>query len=373
VFLHSVKDYREAPPFDVLLKVGPLRSKGWGSAPDAIVSAPRFGKMVQIVWSGCGDEDDFGYDPATMTGGVPGSQESRGSSHVASRPLAWSRDIIRIGDIADISTERADEDELKIFHALGRAVELRRATLIEIDEEDGVLYPPHSEVSTFDPTPYADEPIGYRQPGETLAEGMFLIWPLLGVADLGALHAGDGRYSRTWKERLKQELLRDADDLVGRLSAAGIELRNLRSRVWQWCRPPSTVIHAPQQRRHFEILVRILGIDHDTTATARTARRPWWEYAWTEIAHARGEAIQTGMQEHEIIDEQLFVILRDCLPDIRRRAAAEAIFELAIPDGRDLTGSVRLYKVRSIEESFLVPDTMLKVICDLDTIEQWRV
>src|SRR5262245_16494152 len=62
VFLHSVKDYREVVPFDVLVKVGPLRSKGWGSAPDALLSAPRFSKMVQIVWSGCGDEDDFGYD-----------------------------------------------------------------------------------------------------------------------------------------------------------------------------------------------------------------------------------------------------------------------------------------------------------------------
>ena len=79
------------------------------------------------------------------------------------------------------------------------------------------------------------------------------------------------------------------------------------------------------------------------------------------------------MQEHEILDEQLFVILNDLLPEIRRRAAAEAIFELEIPDGRDLTGAVRFYKVRSIEDGFLVPDTMLKVICDLDTVEQWRV
>jgi hypothetical protein len=120
------------------------------------------------------------------------------------------------------------------------------------------------------------------------------------------------------------------------------------------------------------MLVRVLGIDHDPS-TARTLRRPWWEYAWAEIGRARGEAIQTGIQEHEIVDEQLFVILRDLLSDIRRRAAAEPIFELDIPEGRELTGAVRFYKVRSIESGFLVPDTMLKVICDLDTLEQWRV
>ena len=120
--------------------------------------------------------------------------------------------------------------------------------------------------------------------------------------------------------------------------------------------------------------MRVLGIDHDSAPAARTLRRPWWEYAWSEIGHARGEAIQTGIQEHEIVDEQLFVILNDLLPEIRRRAAAEAIFEIgdSRPAGT-LTGAVRFYKVRSIEDGFLVPDTMLKVICDLDTVEQWRV
>jgi hypothetical protein len=374
-FLHSVKDYRDVAPFDVLIKVGPLRSKGWGSAPDAILSAPRFAKMVQIVWSGCGDEEDFGYDPAGQVGGggagatAPGSAADRDGL----RATGWRREVIQVGDAADLAAATADDDELKIFYALGRAAEMRRATLIEIDEEDGILYPPHSQVSTFDPTPYADEPVGYQQPGETLAEGMFLIWPLLGAADLGALRAGEGRYSRIWKERLREEVRRGHDDLVRRLRAAGIELRNLRSCVKQWCRPPSTVIHAPQQRRHFEMLVRVLGIDHDSVPTPRTMRRPWWEYAWSEIGHARGEAIQTGIQEHEIVDEQLFAILNDLLPDIRRRAAAEAIFELEIPPGRDLSGAVRFYKVRAIEDGFLVPDTMLKEICDLDTVEQWRV
>lgn len=374
VFLHSVKDYREAEPFDVLVKVGPLRSKGWGSAPDAILSAPRFADMVQIVWSGCGDEDDFGYDPAGIIGGVAGAPaSSAGADRAGARTIRWRRDVIKVGDAADIAAAIADDDELRLFYALGRVAEVRRATLLEIDDEDGVLYPPHSQVSTFDPAPDADEPIGYCLPGETLSEGMYLIWPLLGAADLGAIRACEGHYSRIWKERLRDEVRRAPDDLVRRLRAAGIELRNLRSCVRQWCRPPSTVIHAPQQRRHFETLVRVLGIDHDAAPDKRTLRHPWWEYAWSEVGHARGEAIQTGIQEHEIVDEQLFVILNDLLPDIRRRAAEEPIFELEIPDGRDLTGAVRFYKIRSIEDGFLVPETMLKVICDLDTVEQWRV
>ena len=372
VFLHTVKDYREAEPFDCLIKMGALRSKGWGSSPDAVVSSPRFAKMVQIVWSGCSDEDDFGYDPAGIIG-TSALAPTGAAEPLGARAIRWRRQVIKVGEAADIAAATADDDELKLFRALDRAIGLRRAILVEIDDEDGILYPPHSEVSTFDPSPDADEPIGHSVAGETLAEGMFLIWPFLGDVDLGTLRAGEGRYSRIWKEQLREEMRRAPNDLMKRLRVAGIELLNLRWCVRQWCRPPSTVIHAPQQQRHFEILVRVLGIDHDFAGTAPTLRHPWWEYAWREIGHARGEAIQTGMQEQEIVDEQLLLILNDLLPEIRRRAATEPIFELEIPPGGGLTGAVRFWEVRSIEGGFLVPDTMLKVICDLDSVEQWRV
>jgi hypothetical protein len=79
------------------------------------------------------------------------------------------------------------------------------------------------------------------------------------------------------------------------------------------------------------------------------------------------------MLEHEVVDEQLFLILRDLLPDIRRAAETLDFFPIEIPPGKPLQGQVRFYRVRNIEEGFLVPDTLLKVISDLDTVEQWRV
>ena len=84
---------------------------------------------------------------------------------------------------------------------------MRRATLIRNRRRGrNPLSAALSSVQRLIRRPYADEPIGYRLPGETLAEGMFLIWPLLGAADLGALRAGEGRYSRIWKERLREEV-----------------------------------------------------------------------------------------------------------------------------------------------------------------------
>ena len=200
-----------------------------------------------------------------------------------------------------------------------------------------------------------------------------ILWPLLEDPDLGSLRAGDGSYSRIWKARLREEHRRDPNGLVGRLLEAGLDLHHLGSAVRNWWRPPSTVIHAPQQRKHFEILVRVLGLDHDPSASQRVKRRPWWQYAWTEIGRSRGEAIQTGMQEHEIVDEQLFALLRELQPTIRASAADGQVFDVELPPGRALAGVVRFYPVCSVDEGFAVPDTLLKALCDLATVEQWRV
>ena len=370
-FLHSVKDYREADTFDTLIKVGPLRSRGWGSAPDALLSAPRFTTLMQIVWSGCADEEDFGYDPVFRSSATG---VTRGDQQITRGTVVWKRSVRQYGNSSfDSAHSATDLDDLAFFHELNRSTEMRRAILVQLDDEDGILYPPHSQVATFDPASHVEDPIGYRLPGETLSEDMFVIWPLLNAADLGTLHAGEGHYSQIWKDCLRERFRYAPNELLRQLREGGIELRNLRYCVRQWCRKPSTVIHAPQQRKHFEILIGVLGIEHNAQASLPALRRPWWEYAWSEIVRARGEAIQTGMQEHEIIDEQLFVILMEFLPEIRAKAQTHNVFEVVLPAERALQGGVRFYKVRSIEEGFLVPETILKIISDLDTAEQWRV
>jgi hypothetical protein len=348
--------------------VGPLRSRGWGSAPDAILSAPRFGTLIQVVWTGSADEDGFGYDPVT-----PQSEPVRGATRRVSGSIEWTRRTVTVSEEATpLQTVFPEFDELATFDAFGRGPASRRATLVEIDDDHGILFPPNSQVPSFDPNAVGEPAIALRVPGETLSAGMFVMWALLGDADLGGLQATDGNFSRIWKQRLRDELRRDTAGLVQRLRAAGIELQHLASRARRWWRPPSTVIHAPQQRRHFEALITVLGIDHDSPPAAHTHRRPWWQYAWNEIAHSRGEAIQTGMQEHEIIYEELFAFLGTLQSDLISRAASATTFQIEIPEGRSLRGTVRFYAVRSIEEGFCVPDHALRTICDLDSVEQWR-
>jgi hypothetical protein len=327
---------------------------------------------MQVVWSGCGDEDDFGYDPAaTVRGPAVPIQKATDVRGVERSTVTWKQNIIRVGSTPAGVTD-LDVDELAYFGQLTRGNELRMATLAQLDDESGILYPRHAEVASFDPSSSADEPIGHRIPGETLTEGLFVIIPVLGAADFGGMHTGEGHYSQVWKGKLKERRQSALNDLLTRLNDGGIKLRNLSHRVQQWCRPATSVIHAPQTRRHFEILIKALGIEHDATSPFRSGKHAWWEYAWSEIARSRGEAIQTGMQEHEIVYEELFNILNELLHELRQRAQNHEFFEVSIPANKPLQGVVRFYRIRALEEGYLVPDSMLKIICDLDGLELWR-
>lgn len=370
-FIHSVAEYREKGLFDSLVKVGPLRSRGWGSAPDALLTAPRFNTLIQVVWSGCSDEQGFGYDSvASSAQDASGQRENSSVDHCKRSPyFGW---IVKETQLRDdsVSTRVEDPDinDLDIFARLVQPIDVQRATLVQVDDAHGILYPPHSRVLSFDGVP---ESIGYRLPGETLQRGMFLILPVVDDMRLAGLQAEEGRFSRLWKERLNEEFRRDAAALVKRLQDAGLRLLHLRSRIEHWCRAPSTVIHAPQQMGHFEILIRVLGLDFDGNQNARRPRAAWWQFAWDEIRRARGEAIQIGFQDQQNIDEQLLVVVRRLDAEIQSHLGREA-FQISIPPSQPLGGLFRFYRVRAIEEGFQVPRTELKMLCELSRIDQWR-
>ena len=365
-FLHSVRQYRESEIFDLLIKIGPLRSRGWGAAPDALVSAPRFKKLVVIAWSGCADEPDFGYDPSAVISGQMGTG-SKGR-HGSSAP-SWRIRVNRVGDDRPDSV-LSDIDELQFFRDLSQSAVLKPTRLVQVGPELGVLYSPNSRILSFDPAPNASQPIANRIPAETLFEGMYVIHHILGDIDLGSLRAEPGRYSKIWKAKLEEEINADEDGLVRRLRTEGIDLEHLNNRLKSWLRPAGTVIHGPQTKRHFRILLRVLGLDELTNG--RPLVEPFWKGAWKEISRSRGVAIQTGVLGHELVEEQLIATLGELLPDIRDQAGSHESFELALPTTSGLQGVVLLHPVFAIEDGFNAPENQIGVIQELSTIEQWR-
>src|ERR1035438_7824889 len=102
----------------------------------------------------------------------------------------------------------------------------------------------------------------------------------------------------------------------------GVTLLCLRSCVEHWCEPSTTVIHAPQQRKHFQILIEALAIDSGADNPVGAHGIPWWQRAWNEVRISRGEAIQAGVHGHEAIEDQALAILNGLLPEIRQKADA---------------------------------------------------
>ena len=364
-FIHSVRDYRETEPFDVLVKVGPLRSRGWGAAPDALLTAPRFDTLVLIVWSGCGNEPGFGYDPARP---VTDSLGEGADSTKASRLPIWTEHVNHTGEDA----VSAEVDELQIFRETNPAGEKRSAKLIQIDADHGILYPSYSQVLSFDPRSGSPESIVRRIPGETLLEGMFVIRPVTDDVDTGGVQARHGYYSQIWKARLEHEWKDDQSRLVERLKAGGLNLVHLPGAIRHWCKPPGTVIHAPQRIKHFEIVVRVLGLDCDTVKGPGDSDTPWWKHAWNEIRRSRGEAIQAGVLEQELVEEELIRAIRELSPDISSEARAIQAFLLPIPTSGGMKGHLLFFPVCGIEEGFSVPAAQLRIVHELNVIDQWR-
>lgn len=375
-FIRSVREYRNVAPFDVLIKVGPLRARGWGSAPDALLSAPRFRMLRQVVWSGCSDDPDFGYDPAKFPDDDPSSQKDTlvAASQAVHGRAEWTTRVTFSGDDPGAADGYAREaDELHVFREVNQDGENRPATLVQVDGKHGILYPPSSHVLSYDPNaPILNDSIDNRIPDDTLHVGMFVIRPFVDDIDVGGVRAEHGYYSQAWKARLGQEILRDAAGLVTRLRDAGLSLVHLRAAISHWCEPPTTVIHAPQQMKHFEILIRALGLGIEAGVQRRQASRPWWRLAWAEISRSRGEAIQAGVLEQELVEEQVRGILRNMLPQIQERAALNVGFRLDLPAVSGVIGTLLFFRVSAIDRGFHAPEAELKVVHELETIDQWR-
>jgi hypothetical protein len=366
-FIHSPAGYREAEPFDLMIKIGPLRSHGWGAVPDALISASKFARLDQLVWVGCADEDGFGFDPVSAL-------QSTGQSGIRGNAQTRETKISAIGSRGGQSPDLTQSDEFLIFSNLKEKRDLRKATLVQIEDESGLLYPYLSRVISFDPNPQASEPIAKRLVDENLSEGMFLVRHAAHDPTESEIHAEHGYFSRIWKAKLQNAINYNLDELCKKLRTSGVHLDGLPGAVRHWAKSPTTVIHAPQRRTHFEALIEVLEIDKELpSGTPERLRRTWWMRAWSEVAASRGVAIQAGVHGHESLEEELMDVLLKMLPEIRLHPAqGESSFSMDFPEDSILQGVAFFDRIVSIERGFKAPDSELRAIQSIENLEQWR-
>lgn len=366
-FIHSSAGYREVEPFDLMIKIGPLRSHGWGAVPDALISASKFARLDQLVWVGCADEDGFGFDPVTAL-------QSTGQSGIRGNTQTRATKISTIGSRGGQSPELTHSDEFLIFSNLKEKRDLRKATLVQIEDESGLLYPYLSRVISFDPNSQASDLIAKRLVDEDLSEGMLLVRHAAHDPTESEIHAEHGYFSRIWKAKLQNAINFNLDELCKKLRASGVHLDGLPGAVRYWAKSPTTVIHAPQRREHFESLIEALEINKELLSnTPERLRKTWWMRAWSEVAASRGVAIRAGVQGHESLEEELIDVLLKMLPEIRLHSArGETSFSLNFPENSILQGVAFFDRIVSIERGFKAPDSELREIQSIEKFEQWR-
>lgn len=371
-FLHSLSEYRDSQPFDTLIKVGPLRGKGWGAVPDALVTAARFSKLKQIVWEGCYDEPEFGLDPAIYI------QMGAGHASPGTTPNPVIVPDLRItrhsyeesgSDPVEKTDNPLDEDDFAVLSMIGRPSSVAgRAVLVQIDEHHGIFYHPRSKVLSLDPEAGTGARIGLRIPGATLEAGMMIIRWVGDEPDGGTQnYAGHGYYSRIWKQELKDQMLRDEEGLIRRLHREGLDLVGPGAALAHWIRDPSTVIHAPQQKRHFEILIRTLGIQPDDGGSVER----WTRRAWSEIGRTRGEAIVQGRDDHANVEHEIMRSIAGEEARLTIKSFQSSQFTERLTEDCRFGGQVMFFRVMAVELGYSPPDSAIRVIIPMDEAEKW--
>jgi len=371
-FLYGNSRYGAIEPVDVLLKIGPLRSIGWGKCPDALLTSPRFRTLTQFVWYRSSDEEHFGLDPVTgvMIGDV---LADRGGQSVTGlvQSLQWDVRIDQVGYSADDSINDPDEDDFSFLFRIQKEYadrhQSRSASFIKFINGYGILVPSGTAVLEYDPERSSVDLV--RPEGNHL-DGSFFVLPVIEAVDFGGVHVDNVRYSEIWKRHLSEVISIDHEDLCQKLQEKGVGLLNICARVQEWCNPPVTVIPAPQKWEHFCALISVLANRYHKTELQdeHFAKR-----AWVEIRRSKGKAITEGRQEHQVQRELEYELLKELIPGITSAKMGEDEFEINVPpDAPDLKGLYRFFRVESVEQGLTVPDAILYEIRSISEVDIWR-
>ena len=147
---------------------------------------------------------------------------------------------------------------------------------------------------------------------------------------------------------------------------------SLSSCLRNWRASATTVIHAPQRKVHFRILVEQLGIEDEETSFPRPPNRSWWGEAWKEISRSRVRAVQDGIEEHDLLEAERLRILQDLLPTLATKANQQSAFSVNIPDGEVFHGSFYLAPIMSVERGGTVHYSMTNCLSTFSEIDKWR-
>ncbi|MBV4483255.1 hypothetical protein [Pseudomonas khavaziana] len=363
IFVSTLAEYRKSPPTEVLIRFGPLRMRGFGYAPEALITSPTYRRLVRLIWTGLADEEGFADDPVL-------------SSHNYLATLRSLRTTVtgNLGTVTLSAEMESGDDLVFLDQKATTGKSLHDCVLVEFPAEYSVLLRPGSRLLVFSPHCTDADAIGYRHIGDVDAGDYLLIHDA--DADLGevSVDVTKAPLAVLWKEGLADAWRRHPGACAQKMQQAGIGLQDLSRAVQKWTAVNGSVIRAPLRKKHFEaLLTKVLDPELIPPIVADGRTVPGWRRAWAEVESTRVNAIQHGAVENAIVNEQLVAELRKELPAIRHLISLDEVYPYLLQPESGLTGSVTFKPVLSISPHFAAPADLLEKPLKLLVSEQYRV
>jgi len=364
LFLHNLTDYRNSAPFDILIRVGSIRSFGWSAIPNMLIRTPKYKLLKQFVWKGGLNDEGAFVNPVDLIGSI--------FSLEPALPLYdWYTKITNVTSSIpppeiELSTELPElEDELIALNR-GNIKGSIPAISLEFDCHRAVLFRLGAEIHIWNSREIIFSKSLIKIKAEELEneinENCYFIVTDMKNVDVGDVNVEISPFADKWQQVLS---MKDTYALAKRLKSLNLN--------WGWSLPNDSVIHAPQRKEHFFILLN--GLKNELSSRFSIAElefTKWCKLAWSEISRSRGRANLHGKVKKEIFDESLISVLSSRKDEINDKCALGQMFRLRITS-QEIKGILSFYPIIATESNFLVPENKLEEFMPLHVRENMRL
>jgi hypothetical protein len=271
--------YRKSGVFDALMKVGPIRSIGFGRMPESIIASPRFTSLRQIAWAEDTDEPAFSEAHMEPLGVNVASHWELRNQVVRCRHAQCASGWAKVEEHDD------DFDQLirtRISRSGGSTL---RGTILRLSGSRSLTQRPGSEIATFVPTSGRVQ----LKEAEDVDEGDIVLRHAHISLDLGPVATTNDPIVREWREALRHKHSHNTPLFLGELKKQGIHLVHLGAAVNAWM-----TNQRPQQEVHFEIVSRVIGWEPSK-----------YRKVWKIFSDQHGAAVQHGQIGAQLAIEAL--------------------------------------------------------------------
>lgn len=271
--------YRKAGVFDALMKVGPIRSMGFGRMPESIIASPRFTTLRQIAWAEDADEPNFGEAHMDPLGFSVVSHWELSNQPIRCRHARCANGWSKVEEDDD------DFDQLirtRISRSRGSTL---RGTILRLSGSRILTQRPGSEIATFVPMSGRVQ----LKEAEDVCEGDIILRHAHISLDLGPVATTNDPIVREWREALRHKHAHNTLLFLGELKKQGIPHVHLGAAVNAWM-----TNQRPQQEAHFEIVSRVIGWEASK-----------YRKVWRVFSDQHGAAVQHGLIGAQLATEAL--------------------------------------------------------------------